>query len=73
MKAVRELQNLPRNFKADVFFLQETKMGSVSKNILRSTCVSTFVDWIHLASLGASHGLLLLWYKQVVEKLEDFR
>lgn len=56
-----------------MFFPSRNKNGVNVQKHFKIIWGSTFVDWIHLASLGASHGLLLLWHKQVVEKLEDFR
>ena len=50
---------------------QETKMESMSRNIVRSIWGNTFVDWVHLEPLGASGGILLMWDRRVVEKIEE--
>jgi hypothetical protein len=30
-----------------------------------------YVDWIYLGSTGASGGILLMWDRRVVEKIEE--
>jgi hypothetical protein len=39
--------------------------------IIRSLWRCQYVDWMFLGSNGASGGILLMWDKRVVEKLED--
>lgn len=51
--------------------LQETKMESMSRNIVRSIWGNTFVDWVCLEPLGASGGILLMWDRRVVDKVEQ--
>lgn len=43
----------------------------MSRNIVRSIWGNTFVDWVHLEPLGASGGILLMWDRTVVEKVEE--
>lgn len=30
------------------------------------------MDWVYMASIGASRGMLLMWDRRVAEKIEDF-
>uniref|UniRef100_A0A2N9H333 Reverse transcriptase domain-containing protein n=1 Tax=Fagus sylvatica TaxID=28930 RepID=A0A2N9H333_FAGSY len=55
----------------DIICLQETKMELISKAIVRSLWRCHHVDWMFLGSNGASGGILLMWDKRLVEKIED--
>ncbi|KAG6651554.1 hypothetical protein CIPAW_06G120200 [Carya illinoinensis] len=66
------IKNLLRDLRADIVCLQETKLKSASRNLVRSVWGCPYVDWVYLASNGASGGILVMWDKRVVEKMEDF-
>jgi hypothetical protein len=55
----------------DIVCLQETKLFSLSRRLVRSLWRCNYVDWVCLDSCGASGGILILWDKRVVEKIED--
>jgi hypothetical protein len=65
------IKNLLKGWKADVVCLQETKLGLISSRVVRSLWGGQYVDWVFLGSNGASGGILLMWDRRVVEKLED--
>ena len=50
---------------------QETKLELITKAIVRSLWRCHHVDWMFLRSNGASGGILLMWDKRLVEKIED--
>ena len=66
------IKNLLRDWKADIVCLQETKLKLVSRKIVRSLWCCPYADWVYLASNGASGGILVMWDKRVVEKMEEF-
>ena len=65
------VRNLIRNWKADIVFLQETKMELINKGVICSLWGGQHVDWLYLGSVGASGGVLLMWDNRVVNKVEE--
>ena len=65
------IRNFLRTWKADLICFQETKLEWVTRGIVRSIWSCLFVDWLYLGSEGASGGILLMWDRRVVEKLEE--
>jgi exonuclease III len=65
------IRSLLKDWNADVICLQETKMELITGQVVRSLWRCPYIDWLFLGSSGASGGILLLWDKRVVEKLED--
>jgi exonuclease III len=70
-KKAYRIRSLLKGWNADVICLQETKMELITVQVVRSLWRCPYVDWLFLGSSGASGGILLLWDKRVVEKLED--
>jgi exonuclease III len=66
------VRNLIRQWKADIICLQETKLAIISNNIVRSFWGCQFVDWCYSTSCGAFGGILLMWDKRLVEKIEVY-
>jgi len=65
-----KIRNLLKQWKADIICLQETKLDLISIRIVKSLWGSQFADWCYLPSSGASGGILLMWDRRLVEKLE---
>jgi hypothetical protein len=61
-----------RQWKCDIVCLQETKLDTLNRRIIRSLWGNPYVDWEVLAAMGTAGGVLLLWDKRVVEKLDSF-
>jgi hypothetical protein len=57
--------------KANIICLQETKLELISSNFVRSLWGCQFLDWYYLPSSEASGGILLMWDKRVVKKIES--
>jgi hypothetical protein len=57
--------------KVDIVCFQETKLFSMPRRLVQSLWRCNYVDWVCLDSCGASGGILILWDKRVVEKIED--
>ena len=66
-----QIRNLLRSWKADIVCLQETKLEWITRVIVRSIWGCSYVDWLYLGSDGASGGILLMWDRRVVEKVEE--
>ncbi|KAG2711493.1 hypothetical protein I3760_04G079300 [Carya illinoinensis] len=59
------------SWKADIVCLQETKLKLIDRKLVRSLWRGSHVDWSFLASNGASGGVVVMWDRRVVEKVED--
>ena len=66
-----KIRNFLRSWKADIVCLQETKLEWVTRGLVRSIWSCPFIDLLYLDSEGASGGILLMWDRKVVEKLEE--
>ena len=65
-----QIWHLIRIWQADVICLQETKMEFIMRGFIKSLWGCQHVDWVNLSSLGASGGILVMWDRMVVKKLE---
>ncbi|KAL4614544.1 hypothetical protein ACB092_07G061100, partial [Castanea dentata] len=65
-----KVRNFLCSWRADIVYLQETKLEWVTRGLVRSIWSCPFIDWLYLGSEGASGGILLLWDRRVVEKIE---
>jgi len=65
-----EIRGLLRDWKADVVCLVETKMAVISREVVWSLWGYCYVEWCYMGARGASGGLLLMWDRRVVEKVE---
>ena len=66
-----QIRNLLRAWKVDIVCLQETKLEWINRGIVRSIWGCPFVDWLYLGSDGASGGILVMWDRRVVEKVDE--
>jgi len=64
------ISNLLRDWKVDMICFQETKVQGLSRSFVRSLWGCNHVDWCCLDSCGASGGILIMWDKRVVEKID---
>ena len=65
-----KVRNLLRNWKVDTVCFQETKVDFISNNFVRSLWGCLYVEWCYVPSRGASGGILVLWDRRVVTKVE---
>ena len=63
-------KNLLKEWRCDIICLQKTKFSSVNSAVLHSLSGSPFSDWAVLDAVQSFRGVLLLWDKQVVEKID---
>uniref|UniRef100_A0A2N9GDY5 Endonuclease/exonuclease/phosphatase domain-containing protein n=1 Tax=Fagus sylvatica TaxID=28930 RepID=A0A2N9GDY5_FAGSY len=52
--------------------IEETKLESVDRRIIRRLWGNPYVDWEVLEAVGTSGGVLMLWDKRVVEQIDSF-
>ena len=55
------VKELLAKFNPDVVILQETKVSSVDRQLVKSVWSSRFVGWASLEAYGSSGGILILW------------
>jgi len=67
-----KVRNLIRQWKADIICLQETKLDFISNSLVKSLWGCHFVDWCYLASRGACGGILIMWDRRIVEKMDVY-
>ena len=65
------MRNLIRMWKTDIICLQETKMAVINRRVIQSLWGNQHVDWISLGSNGAAKGVLSMWDKRVVKKVDE--
>lgn len=63
-------KNLLKEWRCNIVFLLETKLFSLNSSLLQSLWGSPFTDWAILDAVQTSEGVLLIWDKQVVEKID---
>jgi len=66
-----KVRNLLRQWKAYIICLQETKLEFIFDSFVRNPWSYPFADWCYLAC-GASSGMLIMWDKRIVEKIDVF-
>ena len=65
------VRHILKQWKADLVCLQETKLQSLSRGLVRSLWGGHHVDWLFVGSNGASGGILLLWDNRSLEKIDE--
>ena len=46
-------------------------MELITRGFIKSIWGCQHVDWVYLSSIGVSGGILVMWDRRVVEKLEE--
>ncbi|XP_030929714.1 uncharacterized protein LOC115955640 [Quercus lobata] len=64
------VRNLLREWKCDVICLQETKIASIDRQLVCSIWGCLYVDWVALDADQTAGGVLIMWDRRVLEKLE---
>ena len=58
-------------WKVNIVCLQETKLEMITPGLVHSLWSCPYVEWSYVASIGASGGILLMWDRRVVSKVEN--
>ena len=64
------VKNLLCEWRCDIVCLQETKLDCLDLRMVRSLCSNRYVDWVGLDAVNTAGGILIMWDKRVVEKLD---
>jgi exonuclease III len=64
------VKNLLRLWKVDIVCLQETKVSWFIPSLVQSLWGCSYVEWCFVATEGASDGIILMWDRRVVSKIE---
>ena len=64
------VKNLLREWKCNVVCLQEKKIACMNKQLVCSLWSCPYVDWAVLEVDRTAGGILLMWDKRVLEKVE---
>ena len=59
-----------RNQRVDLFYLQETKIQTMSEGVVRILGSGRFLDWGAMDAHRSAGGILICWDKRTVEVLE---
>ena len=65
------IHNLLQEWRANFVCFQDTKMEEFSERVVRSLWRCQYAGWLFLRSRGASVGILLMWDRRVVEKIDE--
>ena len=64
------VRNLLREWKCDIVCLQETKLVGIDRQLVCSIWGCPYADWAALDADQTAGGVLLMWDRRVLEKLE---
>ena len=64
------VRNLLREWNCDVVCLQETKLAGMDRQLIGSLWSCPYVDWVVLDADQTASGILMMWDRRVLEKLE---
>ena len=64
------VKNWLREWKCDVVCLQETKIASMNRQLVYSLWGCPYVDWAILEANRTVGGILIIWDKKVLDKVE---
>jgi exonuclease III len=64
------VRRLLRQCKVDIVCLQEKKLEMITHGLVQSLWRCPYVEWSYVASFGASGGILLMWDRRVVSKVD---
>ena len=64
------VRNLLREWKCDIICLQETKLDGMDSQMVCSLWSCLYVDWAVLDADQMAGGVLIMWDRRVLEKLE---
>jgi hypothetical protein len=64
------VRRLLSQWKVDIVCLQETKLDLITLDLVQSIWRCPYVEWSYVASNGASGGILLMWDRRAVSKVE---
>ena len=70
MRKCLVIRNLLWEWNCDVVCLQETKLARMYRQLICNLWSCPYVDWVALDAVQTAGGVLMMWDKRVLEKLE---
>ena len=64
------VRNLLKDWNCDVICLQETNIAGMDRQLVCSLWSSPYVDWVALDANQTVSGVLMMWDRKALEKLE---
>ena len=64
------VKNLLCEWKCNVIYLQETKLTGLDRQMVGSLWSCPYVDWVALDAVQTAGGVLMMWDRRVLERLE---
>ena len=64
------VRNLLLEWNFDVVCLQETKLAGMDRQLICSLWSCPYVDWVALDADQTAGGVLIMWDRRALEKLE---
>jgi exonuclease III len=64
------VRNLMCQWRVDIVCLQGTKLELIFRRVINSLWDCPFVDWCYVAANGTVRGIMLMWDKRVVTRLD---
>jgi hypothetical protein len=64
------VRRLLSQWKVDIVCLQETKLEMITTSLVQSLWRCPYAEWCFVPSIGASGGILLMWHRRVVSKVD---
>jgi hypothetical protein len=64
------VRRLLSQWKVDIVCFQETKLEVINYGLVQSIWRCPYAEWCYVGSVGASGGILLMWDKRVVSKVD---
>ncbi|XP_065622832.1 uncharacterized protein LOC136064694 [Quercus suber] len=64
------VRNLLRKWKCDIVCLQETKLAGLDRQLVCSIWGCPYMDWVALDANQIAGGVLIMWDRRIIEKLE---
>jgi hypothetical protein len=64
------ISNLLRLWKVDIVCFQETKMKNPSSGFVKNLWGCPYADWCHVDARGASGGILIMWDRRAVTRVD---
>lgn len=62
-----------KKWNADIVVLQESKIENMGREVIRDIWPGYFVDWVALDASGTAGGIIILWDRRVVSKINEFQ
>uniref|UniRef100_A0A2N9I472 Reverse transcriptase domain-containing protein n=1 Tax=Fagus sylvatica TaxID=28930 RepID=A0A2N9I472_FAGSY len=66
------VKNMLRDWRCDVVCLQETKLDHMDQSLIRSIWSNPYAGWEVVNAVNTAGGLLILWDKRVLDKVDAF-